>query len=90
MSRYENTTTYIKNNRRYYGTSIYDKVPEKNSDQYFIAVEGDRCDNLAVRFYGDANLWWFIAKVNNLKSNNIKVGTSLRIPATTEGSREIY
>ena len=47
---------------------------------YFIATEGDRCDNLANRFYGDATLWWFIARVNNLTTNNIPAGTSLRIP----------
>ena len=89
MARYENTKKSIKNKKSYYDTTIYKKVPEKNSDSYFIAQEGDRCDNLAVRFYGNSSLWWFIAKVNNLTTNNIPAGTSLRIPATTvdaEGS----
>ena len=72
MSRYNYTTT------------IYKKVEEKNTDGYFIATEGDRCDNLAQRFYGDSKLWWFIAKVNNLTTNNIPAGTSLRIPANTQ------
>ena len=63
---------------------MYKKIIEKNTDSYFIAVEGDRCDNLANRFYGDSQLWWFIARANNLTSNNIPAGTSLRIPATTE------
>ena len=90
MGRYENTKKQIKNKKSYYATTIYKKVEEKNSDSYFIAQQGDRCDNLAHRFYGDSSLWWFIAKVNNLKSNNIKVGTSLRIPATPENSKEIY
>ena len=52
------------------------KVEEKNTDSYFIATEGDRCDNLANRFYGDSTLWWFIARVNNLTTNNIPAGTS--------------
>ena len=89
MSRYKSTDKNKKNNKKYYETTIYKKVEEKNSDSYFIAVEGDRCDNLANRFYGDSTLWWFIAKVNNLTTNNIPAGTSLRIPATTvdaEGS----
>jgi nucleoid-associated protein YgaU len=89
MSRYKSTDKNKKSNKRYYETTIYKKVEEKNSDSYFIAVEGDRCDNLANRFYGDSTLWWFIAKVNNLTTNNIPAGTSLRIPATTvdaEGS----
>jgi nucleoid-associated protein YgaU len=89
MSRYKSTDKSKKSNKKYYETTIYKKVEEKNTDSYFIAVEGDRCDNLANRFYGDSSLWWFIAKVNNLSTNNIPAGTSLRIPATTvdaEGS----
>ena len=83
MSRYKSTDISKKINKKYYETTIYKKVKEKNSDSYFIAVEGDRCDNLANRFYGDSTLWWFIARVNNLTTNNIPAGTSLRIPATT-------
>tara|TARA_R100001460_G_scaffold48716_1_gene86830 strand:- start:131 stop:400 length:270 start_codon:yes stop_codon:yes gene_type:complete len=89
MSRYNVTDKNKKSNKQYYQTTIYKKVEEKNSDSYFISVEGDRCDNLAFRFYGDSSLWWFIARVNHLTTNNIPAGTSLRIPATTvdaEGS----
>ena len=83
MSRYKSTDKNKKSNKKYYETTIYKKVEEKNTDSYFIATQGDRCDNLANRFYGDSTLWWFIAKVNNLTTNNIPAGTSLRIPATT-------
>ena len=86
MARYEKTKRQRKNRKSYYATTIYKKVEEKNSDNYFIAQEGDRCDNLAFRFYGDSQLWWFIARVNNLTTNNIPAGTSLRIPATTENA----
>ena len=84
MARYENTKKQVKNKKSYYTTTIYKKVEEKNSDSYFIAQEGDRCDNLAVRFYGDSSLWWFIARVNNLTTNNIPMGTSLRIPVNVQ------
>ena len=84
MARYENTKKSKKNNKSYYSTTIYSKVPEKNSDSYFIAQEGDRCDNLAFRFYGDSTLWWFIARVNNLTTMNIPAGISLRIPIDTQ------
>ena len=47
---------------------------------YFIATAGDRCDLLASRFYGNQHLWWFIAKVNHIKTMNIPAGTKLRIP----------
>ena len=83
MSRYNNTRKQRKNKKSYYTTTIYKKVEEKNTDNYFIATEGDRCDNLAQRFYGDSKLWWFIARVNNLTTNNIPAGTSLRIPINT-------
>lgn len=84
MSRYDNTKKLKKNKKSYYLTTIYDKVEEKNSDNYFIAQQGDRCDNLANRFYGDSSLWWFIARVNNLTTNNIPMGTSLRIPVNVQ------
>ena len=82
MARYENTKKPRKNKKSYYATTIYERVPEKNNDTYFISQQGDRCDNLANRFYGDSKLWWFIARVNNLTTNNIPPGLSLRIPAT--------
>ena len=84
MSRYKFTDKQIKNKKKYYSTTIYKKVEEKNSDSYFIAQEVDKCDNLANRFYGDSSLWWFVARVNNLTTNNIPAGTSIRIPATTQ------
>tara|TARA_R100000234_G_C4868968_1_gene122472 strand:+ start:13 stop:282 length:270 start_codon:yes stop_codon:yes gene_type:complete len=87
MGRYENTKKIKKNNKKYYQTTIYNKVDEKNSDSYFLSQEGDRCDNLASRFYGDSSLWWFIAKVNNLTTNNIPAGTSLRIPNNTNDAQ---
>ena len=84
MARYQNTKKQSKNRKSYYSTTVYKKVIEKNTDSYFIATEGDRCDNLAFRFYGDSKLWGFIARVNNLTTNNIPAGTSLRIPANTQ------
>ena len=95
MARYENTkrNKYVSSdkervgNKDKYNTTIYLKVPERNDDMYFIAAEGDRCDNLANRFYGNSQLWWFIARVNNIKTMNIPVGTSLRIPASAEKAK---
>ena len=86
MPRYEHTKRlkYKKRNVDKYGTTIYNKVPERNDDMYFLAQEGDRCDNLAQRFYGDPTLWWYIAKANNLTFMTIPVGTRLRIPGTTQ------
>jgi len=89
MSRYKYTSvlTSKEKKKQHYKTTIYNKVAERNDDQYFIAQEGDRCDNLAYKFYGDSELWWFIARVNNLKTNNIPAGTSIRIPVSIDQAK---
>ena len=89
MSRYKNVNTRIidgKSSKRYYTTTLYRIVIERDTDMYFIAQQGDRCDNLAQQFYGDPTLWWFIARVNHLKTMNIPAGTSLRIPIDTKAA----
>mgnify|MGYP003133056417 CR=1 FL=1 len=89
MSRYDTTKISTKNkiNKPSYRTTIYEKVPKRDTDRYFIAQEGDRCDNLANEYYGSSTLWWFIARVNNLTTNNIPAGTSLRIPIDTKHAK---
>ena len=87
MSRFGETRIKQEKRKSHLTTTIYKEVPESNDDMYFIAQEGDRCDNLAFRFYDDPNLWWFIARVNNLKTMNIPAGTSLRIPSSTENAK---
>mgnify|MGYP003145417212 CR=1 FL=1 len=89
MPRYINSgfKKKIDTGKTYYETTIYEEVPERNDDMHFIAQEGDRCDNLAFRFYDDPNLWWFIARVNHLKGMNIEKGTNLRIPISTEKAK---
>ena len=79
MGRYDNVKVY----RDTIGTGYLQKFKESNSDILLIATEGDRCDLLAQEYYGDTSLWWFVASVNNLKSN-IEAGTQLRIPTSTE------
>ena len=90
MSRYDNTKinkSFANTIKKYYNTTIYDSVPERNDDLYFIAQQGDRCDSLAFEFYGNSDLWWFVARVNNLKTMNIPAGTSLRIPTTLNNTK---
>ena len=95
MSRYENTKIKksiikrgISNPQVYNITSntgtIYSSIPETDNDIWVITQPGDRFDLLAHQFYGDPNLWWYIAKANNLTFMSIPHGTSLRIPATNE------
>jgi len=84
MSRYS-TVKRIKDRKiTRVGTASLPDYEDKNSDALLIATEGDRCDTLAFEYYGNPEFWWFIASVNKLSSNNIPVGTQLRIPLSTE------
>ena len=65
-------------------TTIYSSIPERDSDIYVITQMGDRLDTLAHQFYGDVNLWWYIAKANGIKDLRVEAGTSLRIPGDTK------
>tara|TARA_Y100000593_G_C4098562_1_gene232077 strand:+ start:68 stop:361 length:294 start_codon:yes stop_codon:yes gene_type:complete len=87
--RYDKVNITKLENGKYKGiikrdTKYYKKVPESESDVWVMTQDGDRLDLLADQYYGDSQLWWFIARANNLKSNNIPMGTTLRIPANLE------
>ena len=69
------------------GTADLPKFEESNTDILLIATEGDRCDLISQEYYGTPDFWWYIASVNNLKSNNIEAGTQLRIPISTEQAK---
>ena len=87
MSRYDNTSKIQNKQFVSIGTSYLPKYEEKNSDILLIATEGDRCDLISEEYYGTTQYWWYIASVNNLKSNNIEAGTQLRVPISTEQAK---
>lgn len=86
--RYANTnTTQSKDTKKYYlESTIYPRVPPRDSDLYIITDETDRLDLLAFKYYGDTRMWWIIATANNINDANLYVspGTQLRIPANTD------
>jgi hypothetical protein len=92
--RYENTNTKRKiigrgSNSDLYditsnNTTIYSAIPKSDSDIYILTQPGDRLDNLAHKYYGNQNLWWYLAKANGLSFVTLDAGISLRIPATTQ------
>lgn len=84
MNRYTKVSRKVVDKVSRIGTAYLPKFKESNSDTLLIATDGDRCDLLAGEYYGDPSLWWFIASINNLSSNNIKSGTQLRIPLSIE------
>ena len=87
MSRYNNISRIQNKKITSIGTSYLPKHENQNSDILLIATEGDRCDLIAEQYYGTSELWWFVASVNNLKSNNIEAGTQLRVPVSTEQAK---
>jgi hypothetical protein len=84
MARYDNVEKIFSNGITTVGTSYLPKHEENNSDILLIATQGDRCDLIAQEYYGTTELWWYVASVNNLSSNNIEAGTQLRVPVSTE------
>lgn len=75
------------NGKRYYLPTIVPKIPILDSDIYIKPLVGERFDSLAQKFYGDSNLWWIIAKANNLSDGQIGLDPEkkLRIPTNVQG-----
>lgn len=80
---YSETLTKKDTKKMYLSSIIYPKIKASNDDMYVISVLGDRLDILALKYYGDQNLWWIIATANNLNeaSYSITPGIQLRIPS---------
>tara|TARA_B100000123_G_C25526036_1_gene338819 strand:+ start:225 stop:494 length:270 start_codon:yes stop_codon:yes gene_type:complete len=84
MARYDTVGKIEVKGVQKLGTATLPDVEESNNDVLLIATEGDRCDLLATEYYGSPELWWFVATVNKLSTNNIPVGTQLRIPLSAD------
>ena len=81
--RYKNTPIRKdKNGVRYYRPTIVPNIPITDGDQFIFPFDGDRLDSLAQRYYGDSNLWWIIAKANNINNGQIGLDPEkmIRIP----------
>ena len=68
-----------KDNKRYYKPTIVPNIPIKDSDIFVYPLYGDRFDTLAQKYYGDSNLWWIIAKANNINNGSIGLDPEKRI-----------
>ena len=69
---------------------IHSRIPFRLSDvsrnaTTYIVREGDEIDLIAANFYGDENLWWIIAEINEmffpLDDAELPVGKELIIPS---------
>ena len=70
------------NGNRIFSPSMVPNIPIKDTDVFLYPIFGDRLDTIAQRFYGDANLWWIIAKANELSRGQLSPSPEkkLRIP----------
>lgn len=95
MKRYENQTILRteNTNRPYFKGKFYPNIPLSESDVYVITTVGDRLDNLAFSYYGDATMWWIIAMANNNATKGALYpmpGTQLRIPTNVSAILNQY
>jgi len=78
--RYKNTLIFRdKNRKRYYRPTIVPNIPLSDSDVFVYPKVGERLDSLAYQFYGDSNLWWIIAKANELTNGQIGLNSEVKI-----------
>ena len=78
--RYKNTQTKRdKDGKRYYRPTIVPNIPIKDSDIFVYPVYGDRFDTMAQRYYNDSNLWWIIAKANNMIDGTMGLDPEKRV-----------
>ena len=73
-----------KNGTRYYKPTVVPNVPIKDSDIFVYPIYGDRFDTIAQRYYNDSNLWWIIAKANELSRGELSPNPEKKIRIPTE------
>lgn len=77
-----------EDNVKYSGINIFETIPLSNSDIYIVTSEGDRLDNLAYEFYGDASFWKIIVLANsNLTGSSLYLNANLQLRIPTDRSK---
>ena len=72
------------NGNRIFSPSMVPNIPIKDTDVFLYPIFGDRLDTIAQRFYGDANLWWIIAKANEIGKGQIGLDLEKKLRIPTE------
>jgi hypothetical protein len=81
-SRYASSILYQDGPEEFLGTRPLMDTTPRPDDCFHTVVEGDRLDNLSLRYFGRADLWWIICDYNDIFSPlELENGTILRIPA---------
>lgn len=92
MARYSTIPiiSTIETPKRRYINVKYPEITRDFSDIYVYTTRGDRYDLLALSYYGDAQLWWIIARANtnNTTPDSLypNIGEQIRIPGSSRVS----
>lgn len=78
MRRTEFFTTKTKIKKQ--NTEIMQPVPISDDDLFIQSNPAVHLDHLAWKYYGDAKLWWIIARANNMISIIPHGAEIIRIP----------
>ena len=87
MSRYKFTGKKIDKHtgNRVQKITLYPEIRIGDGDQFVYPIDGDRLENLAYRYYGDSNLWWIIAKANEMSKGQISPNPEIKLRITEFG-----
>ena len=68
--------------KRHFLPSYVPNIPLKDTDVFVYPLYGQRFDSIAQQYYGDATLWWIIAKANDIGRGQIGLDPEkkIRIP----------
>ncbi len=73
-----------RNGKRYYRPTVIPNIPIKDTDIFAFPVYGDRFDTMAYRYYGNPNLWWIIAKANEISNGKVSPDPEKKLRIPTE------
>ena len=83
MGRYDDIPLRMnRKGQRTLVSTVYPKISLSDQDKFTFPIDGERLDNVAFRYYGDASLWWVIAEANNLGKGRtiLNPNFQIRIP----------
>jgi hypothetical protein len=81
-SRLRFSTLRLINGFTFFERADLPKIDPADDDTVYQVEDTDRIDSLSQKFYGTPDLWWVIARANNLVllPRDLKVGMRLSIP----------
>ena len=81
-SRYAACSLVREGTEEYLSTRPTLEIGPQPDDRFHEVVVGERLDQLAYRYLGDAKLWWVIAEANDIAwPLDLEPGSVLRIPS---------